>query len=184
MNLTLATRATAVLVTTMVVAAPAWAQSSAPTTAAPTAPAPAASAMPSTPAKGAAAHHVSAAAARQPGESMESLVERRITDLHSKLHITPAEGQQWDQFAQVMRDNAKSLDDMYRARASKISGMSAVDNMESYADIENQRAQGVQKLVPAFQSLYASLSDQQKKTADQLFRSYSAKAQPTRHASK
>jgi hypothetical protein len=108
---------------------------------------------------------------------MQSLVDRRIADLHARLHITPQQSQQWDQFAQVMRDNARGLDDMYKARASKISGMSAVDNMQSYADIEQHRAQDVEKLVPAFQTLYASLSDQQKKTADQLFRTYTANAQ-------
>ena len=32
----------------------------------------------------------------------------------------------------------------------------------------------MQKLVPAFQTLYGSLSDQQKKTADQMFRNYAA----------
>ena len=42
------------------------------------------------------------------------------------------------------------------------------------AQIEQQRAQDVQKLVPAFQTLYSSLSDQQKKTADQIFRNYAA----------
>ena len=54
--------------------------------------------------------------------------------------------------------------------------MSAVDNMQSYAQIEQQRAQDMQKLVPAFQTLYSSLSDQQKKTADQIFRNYAAHA--------
>ena len=52
--------------------------------------------------------------------------------------------------------------------------MTAVDNMQSYAQIEQQRAQDVQKLVPAFQTLYSSLSDQQKKTADEMFRNYAA----------
>jgi protein CpxP len=113
---------------------------------------------------------------------MQSLVERRITDLHSKLHITPAQGQQWDQFAQVMRDNAKDTDQAYQQRAEKIGSMSAVDNMQSYAQIEQQRAQNMQKLVPAFQNLYGSLSDQQKKTADDLFRNYAANAQPRRQA--
>ena len=37
-----------------------------------------------------------------------------------------------------------------------------------------QRAQEIQKLVPAFQTLYGALSDQQKREADQMFRSYAA----------
>ena len=114
--------------------------------------------------------------ARQPGETTQSLVERRITDLHGKLHITSQQSQPWDQFAQVMRDNAREMDQVYKQRAEKLGSMSAVDNMQSYAQIEQQRAQDAQKLVPAFQTLYSSLSDQQKKTADQIFRAYPANA--------
>ena len=124
----------------------------------------------------AAPHSSHGAMARQPGETMQSLVERRITDLHGKLHITSQQSQQWDQFAQVMRDNAREMDQVYKQRAEKLGSMSAVDNMQSYAQIEQQRAQDVQKLVPAFQTLYSSLSDQQKKTADQI----SAITRPTR----
>ena len=117
-----------------------------------------------------------ASTARQQADTMESLVNRRIADLHSRLHITQDQSQQWDQFAQQMRDNARNIDQAYQQRAQKIGTMSAVDNMQSFADIEQQRSQDMQKLVPAFQGLYASLSDQQKQTADQLFRNYSAQA--------
>lgn len=142
-------------------ALPAWAQTTTTTTPSGTAH----KAMPS-----------HATAARQQGDTMASLVERRIADLHSKLHITQDQSQQWDQFAQQMRDNARNIDQAYEQRAQKIGSMSAVDNMQSFADIEQQRSQDMQKLVPAFQTLYASLSDQQKQTADQLFRNYSAQA--------
>jgi hypothetical protein len=54
--------------------------------------------------------------------------------------------------------------------------------MQSYAQIEQQRAQDVQKLVPAFQTLYSSLSDQQKSTADLIFRNYAANAQARHQA--
>ena len=55
--------------------------------------------------------------------------------------------------------------------------MSAVDNMQSFEAIEQARADGMQKLVPAFQTLYTSLSDQQKQQADALFRYQAAKAE-------
>ena len=73
------------------------------------------------------------------------------------------------------------MDQIYQQRAEKLGSMTAVDNMQSYAQIEQQRAQDVQKLVPAFQTLYASLSDQQKKTADEMFRNYAADAHHARH---
>jgi hypothetical protein len=130
----------------------------------------------------AAPHTSSAAPTRQPGESLETLAERRIADLHARLHITPEQSQPWDQFAQAVRDNAREMDQLNRQRAEKFDGMSAVDNMQSFAQLEEQRAPDVQKLIPPFQALYASFSAQQKKTADQLFRTYAENAQARHQA--
>jgi protein CpxP len=189
--------ATALLVTTMLTAVPAWAQTSgsqaAPTTTAtpsPVASAPAASAAPPAAAAPSAeattpkrpTHHARAASVVPSGETMEAMVEKRISDLHRQLHITSGESSEWGQFAQVMRDNAKEIDQAYADRAHKLDSMSAVGNMQSYAQIEQLRAQQVQKLVPAFQALYASLSDQQKQAADAVFRNQAVKAQAHRQA--
>jgi hypothetical protein len=122
-------------------------------------------------------HHGRHAAGRMQGESMAQIADQRIADLHTRLHITTQQEGPWDQFAQVMRDNAKALDAAYQQRAAKFAGMNAVENMQSYADIEQTRAQGVQKLVQPFQTLYAALSPQQKEQADTLFRNFAAKAQ-------
>ena len=191
MNSMLARRAAPLFVTTMLVAAPAWAQ----TTTAPSSPAATAPSTPTTPdattpdtSAAGSSHagtmhsgmsHSASTVTRRPGESLESMVDRRITQLHTQMHITPAQSPQWDQFAQVMRDNAKAMDQMYADRAGKLSGMSAVDNMQSFEAIEQARAEGMQKLVPAFQAVYASLSDQQKQQADALFRYQAAKADST-----
>jgi hypothetical protein len=157
-------------VTTMLAAAPAWAQTvpqSAPDTA---------GGSPSGTSAKAAPHAARSASARRPGETMQSLAERRIAELHSRLQITPQQAEQWNRFAQVMRENAAETDRNYRQRADRLGAMSAVDNLQSYAELEQQRAQEIQKLVPAFQTLYGALSDQQKREADQMFRSYAANA--------
>ena len=102
----------------------------------------------------------------------ETRVEERIADLHARLHITPAQETQWNQFAQVMRDNARNMDQTFEQRAQRFGQMTAVDNMQSYAQLAEAHAQDVQKLVPAFQAVYDSMSADQKRTADQLFRNY------------
>jgi protein CpxP len=124
----------------------------------------------------AATSHARTAANRAAGETMAQAAEQRIIDLHARLHITAAQQSQWDQFAQVMRDNAKDLDVAYQQRAANFDKMNAVENMQSYAQIEQTRAQDLQKLVPAFQTVYASLSDEQKQAADRLFRNQAARA--------
>ena len=104
------------------------------------------------------------------GKSAEERVENRINELHAQLRITPAEQQQWDQFAQAMRENARDMDQAWLQRAGRYQSMNAVQNMQSYEQIAEEHAQHVQKLVPAFQNLYDAMPDQQKQLADQVFR--------------
>ena len=104
--------------------------------------------------------------------SASERVEQHITQLHAQLHITPAQQAQWDQFAQVMRGNAKDMDQKLEQRAADFTSMNAVENMQSYAQIAQQHAQDTQKLATAFQTLYGDLSDAQKKNADVLFRAH------------
>ncbi|HEU0219166.1 MAG TPA: Spy/CpxP family protein refolding chaperone [Stellaceae bacterium] len=106
------------------------------------------------------------------GKTMQERVEHRINELHAQLKITPAEQKQWDNFAAVMRDNAKAMDDAFMQRAQQYPQMNAVQNMQSYEQIAEAHAQHLQKLVPAFQDLYNAMPDQQKQLADQVFRSH------------
>jgi periplasmic protein CpxP/Spy len=100
----------------------------------------------------------------------EARVEKRISELYKQLQITEAQKPQWDQFAQVMRDNATSMETLYQDRASRLESMSAVENMQSYEKIAEQHAADMQKLLPAFEALYNTLSDRQKAAADRAFR--------------
>jgi protein CpxP len=114
--------------------------------------------------------------------NMAGKVEQRITDLHSKLHITPAQQPQWDQFIQVMRDNARTMDETFQHRVQTMTAMTATENMQSYAQLAATNAQDVQKLVPAFQALYDTMSDTQKRTADQVFRDDAHHGGHTQHS--
>jgi len=110
-----------------------------------------------------------------PGKTAEERVERRIKELHSQLQITPAEEPQWNEFARVMRDNARDMDQAFMQRAQQYPTMNAVQNMQSYEQISQDHANRVQKLVPAFQKLYDAMPDQQKRLADQVFRANAEK---------
>jgi periplasmic protein CpxP/Spy len=103
------------------------------------------------------------------GKNAEERVERRINELHAQLRITPAQQQQWDQFANVMRDNARAIDQLFIQRAQQLGSMTALQNMQSYEQLAEAHAQHLQKLVAAFQDLYDAMPDQQKQLADQVF---------------
>ena len=110
-----------------------------------------------------------------PGKNAEERVEGRIKELHAQLRITPAEEPQWNEFAQVMRENAREMDQAFMQRAQQYPTMNAVENMQSYEQISEEHAQRVQRLVPTFQKLYDAMPDQQKRLADQVFRANAEK---------
>jgi len=97
-------------------------------------------------------------------------VEARFKELHNRLHITAAQQSQWDKIVQVMRDNAKAMEDLQKQRGQDVSAMSAVDAVKSYQAVIEAHEAGMAKFVPAFQALYDSMSPAQKKTADAMFR--------------
>jgi protein CpxP len=101
---------------------------------------------------------------------VEAGVEARIKDLHAKLHITPAEQAQWDQFAEVMRDNAREMNKAAMEHAQQVPSMGAVEDLKSYEQLAEAHVQRLQKLIPAFESLYNTMPAQQKQVADQVFR--------------
>jgi protein CpxP len=103
-------------------------------------------------------------------DAHEDRVELRIKDLHAKLHITSAQEDQWSKVAQVMIDNAKVMDTLTQARADHAKDVTAVDDLQSYGEIADAHADGIKKLTPVFATLYAGMSDVQKKEADTLFR--------------
>ena len=109
-----------------------------------------------------------------PGNTMEQRVEGHIKQLHAQLRITSAEEPQWNQFADVMRGNARGMDQAISARMQQYPTMNALQNMQSYEQIAQTHAEDLQKLVPAFENLYNAMPAEQKQVADQVFRANAA----------
>jgi protein CpxP len=86
----------------------------------------------------------------------------------------------WNAFAQAMRDNAASTEQLFQQRAGAAATMTAVDNMHSYATLARAYADDTAKLSTAFDSLYASLTPTQKQAADTLFRQQATAKAATR----
>ncbi|HVC51821.1 MAG TPA: Spy/CpxP family protein refolding chaperone [Stellaceae bacterium] len=103
-------------------------------------------------------------------KDIQTRVEQHIKQLHAQLHITAAEEQQWNAFADVMRRNAADMGEAFRHREQEFASMNALQNMQSYAKIAEEHAERLQKLVTAFETLYNALPESQQKLADQVFR--------------
>ncbi|TKC90296.1 hypothetical protein FAZ69_09130 [Trinickia terrae] len=115
-----------------------------------------------------------APAAASAAAGHEARVEERIATLHSQLKITPAQETQWQQFADAMRQNGETMGNLYRQRMAG-KNLSALDDMKQYTQIAQAHADGMSKLVAAFEPLYNSFSPEQKKLADTTFREHGGK---------
>jgi hypothetical protein len=105
-----------------------------------------------------------------PRTSKVDRTEARIKDLHARLKITPAQEDLWNKVTQVMRDDAKTMDALNQARHEKAMDRTAVEDLQSYSEIAQAHADELKNFIPVFEELYASMSDDQKKDADTLFR--------------
>jgi protein CpxP len=120
-----------------------------------------------------AASSPSVASAKPASGSMaqhDNHVEERISDLHAELKITKDQEAQWSKVADVMRDNARTMHDLFEARRNGAASATAVENLKSWGEIAQAHADGNKTLLAAFEPLYNSMPDEQKKLADQVFR--------------
>jgi len=97
-------------------------------------------------------------------------VEARIKDMHAKLKITQAQEEQWAKVAKVMRDNEKVMEPLINSRMEKYKTMTAIDDLKSYGEITDAHADAIKRFTPIFATLYAGMSDAQKKDSDSMFR--------------
>jgi periplasmic protein CpxP/Spy len=104
-------------------------------------------------------------------------IERQVTDLRRKLNITPGQQPQFDALAQVMRQNAQAIDTLAQQEQQN-SKPNAVEAVRSGGRVADAEAEGLKRLLPPLQALYDSLSDQQKRAADQVFASSPEPEQP------
>lgn len=99
------------------------------------------------------------------------LVEARIADLHARLGITAAEEPRFTALAEVMRVNAKDMDTVLDNRADDTS-KTAVSTLRWYLRLTDAHAAMLSRFLPPFETLYAALSDDQRKTADSIFQHF------------
>jgi protein CpxP len=117
----------------------------------------------------------SSAAPKKPGHTMGAKaltadhVEARIKYLHSSLNITPEQETLWNNVTQVMLDNAKTMEELIKVRAEAAATVTPIDDLKSYSAIADGHADGLKKFIPAFEALYAGMSEEQQKNAHKLF---------------
>lgn len=106
--------------------------------------------------------------------SFNARTDGRIAFLRAELKITPAQTAAFDTFAAALRQNAdemaaqmKKMQESHAADAIK-KPPTALEQMERRVGMAKMQADQSQRYLDAFKPLYAQLSDEQKKTADEI----------------
>ena len=106
--------------------------------------------------------------------SMADHVEGRIAFLKTELKITDSQMPQWNAFADVLRANARRMGEMQNTMTpggmSGQSGasVSAPDRLDRMEKMMTAMTEAVKASKSSLAPLYAVLTDEQKKIADQL----------------
>jgi protein CpxP len=93
-----------------------------------------------------------------------------INYLHGWLRITPAQEPLWANLTQVMHDNATALVPLLRERFQATQSGNAIEMLGAGEKLDAAQLDGLRKFIAAFQALYDSMSGEQKKIADHVFR--------------
>ena len=95
--------------------------------------------------------------------------ETQIKQLQGALVITRDQDVLWNSLTKVMRENASDMDALTKDKAD-YKTVNSVENMKFHRQITEAHLNQLNKFIPAYEAFYASLSDEQKQTADTIFR--------------
>lgn len=103
-------------------------------------------------------------------------VEARIQELHDKLQITESQAGQWEAVAHVMRSNAAATEALVQEKRKNEETMTAVEDLRAYQEVADAHAKAAKKLADVFEVLYQTMTEDQKKLADTVFRQHKQNA--------
>jgi hypothetical protein len=119
--------------------------------------------------------HMLGFAEMRPGMKIE-FSEGRLAFLKAELKITDAQSKAWDAFAAAMRDNAAKLNEVFgNADREAMAKMNPAERLGWQETALAARLDAVKRSRAAFGPLYATFSDDQKKTLERLMPSPGAR---------
>jgi periplasmic protein CpxP/Spy len=94
----------------------------------------------------------------------------RIKYLHDRLRITAEQEELWEDVGRAIRDSARDLAPLLKERFQLTTNGHAVDLLHAYEALGEAQLDSLKKIITAFDPLYASMSESQKKIADAILR--------------
>ncbi len=103
--------------------------------------------------------------------AMANHIEGRLAYIKAELKITEAQGDLWNTYATASRSNANAMRGHCTTMMSRGSGSAASlpERLDQHEQLMAAQLDAIRAMNKTLKPLYAALSEDQKKTADQLF---------------
>jgi LTXXQ motif family protein len=99
---------------------------------------------------------------------MATHAEGRIAFLKAELGITDAQKTVWDAYAAALTKNLQDMQAMRVTMKKVMEAKSPVERLDAHLTAMDGRVASLKEVKPTLAALYAALSDDQKKKADQI----------------
>ena len=96
------------------------------------------------------------------------MMEARLAYIKADLEITDAQTAAWDAYANAVRARHTTMESMHADMMEAKDSGSALARLDARIEAMQSMVDGLKTLKPATEALYAALTDEQKKKADQL----------------
>jgi hypothetical protein len=97
-----------------------------------------------------------------------TFTEGRIAFLRAELGITDGQKNAWDAYADAIKSNLQSMQGMWQTMKTVFDAKTPVERLDAHVGAMESRLAALKAVKPALANLYATLTDEQKKKADEL----------------
>lgn len=102
------------------------------------------------------------------GSKISTFAAGRVAFLKAELGITDAQRSAWDPYAEAIKGNLQSMQGMWQAMQIVVEAKTPADRLDAQIAAMQSRVAALKEVKPALEKLYAALSDEQKKKADEI----------------
>lgn len=97
-----------------------------------------------------------------------TFAEGRVAFLRAELGITDAQKGVWDAYAETIKRNLQSMQGMWKTMKAVFEAKTPADRLDAQIAAMDTRLAALKEIKPALATLYAALSTEQKKKADEV----------------
>jgi hypothetical protein len=103
-----------------------------------------------------------------PDGQVSTFAVGRIAFLKAELGITDDQKSVWDAYAETIKDNLQNMQGMWQTMKTIFEAKTPVDRLDARIAAMDSRLAALKEIKPALAKLYAALSADQKKKADEV----------------